>query len=218
MRAVVVHDSEILGRSARRMVLGAGLECLGEDFVSYSNLEDRLARGDAGVIVVRIGENPVQAVDLATKAVALCQSAVFAVGPLNDEALERQLREAGATYLKDENAMQTQFDSAVDSFVTSRGETHRKGRVISVLAPTSGSGGTTVAINLAGAFSKSHPQGTVLVEMGRHVSDLPTRLHYKANLGTNDVCRRWEQLDSTSLQAGLTRREPGLNVLAHTSQ
>ncbi|MDA7978716.1 MAG: hypothetical protein MPJ50_08095 [Pirellulales bacterium] len=216
MRAVVVHDSEDLGRSTRRMVLGSGLECRGNDFIPFEALEERLAGGDANVIVVRIGSDPVQAVELAARAVSLCQSPVFAVGPLGDESLKQQLRMAGATHMRDDAVMQTEFDTAVESMADTQSETRLRGRVISVISPTSGSGATTLAANLAGALAGWHPQGVVFAEIGRTVADVPLRLDFAAEIGTNEICRRWEQLDSTSLVAGLQQRGSGLRVLAHT--
>jgi pilus assembly protein CpaE len=120
--------------------------------------------------------------------------------------------------VQDDIAMQAEFDAAVDSLTGASQETRRKGRVISIFAPTTGSGATTLAVNLAGALAATYPQGVVLAEMGRNVSDIPIRLNFTAEIGTNDICRRWEQLDSTSLGAGLTLRETGLRVLAHKSE
>ncbi len=215
MRAVVVHDSDALGRSARRMVLGAGLECRGDDYIPFDSLERRLAAGDTAVIVVRIGKNQRQAVELAARAASLSQGPVFAVGKLDDPTLIGQVQAAGATHLESETAMQTEFETAVDSLSQSRQSARQRGRLISVFGPTAGSGATTLAVNLAGALASWYPQGVALAEMGRTVADIPLRLDVKADVGTNDICRRWEQLDSTSLEAGLARRDPGLRILAH---
>ena len=84
-----------------------------------------------------------------------------------------------------------------------------RGTVISVFAPIPGSGGTTVASNLAGAFAAAHPKEAALIEVARDFGDLALLLNLTPNYTSRDACMRWQSLDRMSLANGFAEHPSG---------
>jgi pilus assembly protein CpaE len=215
MRAVVVHDSPTAGEQLRRVVLGAGVECKSEDAVSFNDLESRLARGAPDLLLVSVGGNRQGALEVISKAAKLASVRIMAVGPVTNPQFVEQARQAGATQYLDAANMRNEFDVAVEQLAGTEAPAKQRGRIISVFSPTPGSGGATVAINLAGALVRTYPKQVALVEMGRQPSDIALRLDVKPKFTLFDVCQRWERLDATGLANSLTEHRSGLLLLAH---
>jgi pilus assembly protein CpaE len=92
---------------------------------------------------------------------------------------------------------------------------HARGTVVAVYAPLPGSGGTTVASNLAGAFAAAHPKETALIEVARDFGDLALLLNVTPAHTARDACQRWESLDRLSLANSFEPHASGACVLVN---
>ncbi len=214
MRAVLGYAPGSDARQLRQVLLGAGLKCLPEDCVVRGELAARLARSDTELVVVETGEG----MDWRglEEAIQLTKAPVLAIGPTGAEGLAKRAREAGALDYLNEAGLRDTLDAVLDRIMKTDESTEsgrKRGTVISVFAPTPGSGGSTVAANLAGALSKEHPQEVALVELAREYGDLAALLNLDSPQTVREVCQRWETLDTTSLAHCFAEHPSGLRVL-----
>src|SRR5690606_14461063 len=151
MRVVVVHAPGSAVRDIRQVILGSGAECTSEDCVSPGDLAARLAQVPAQLVVIKMEPS---GLDIARIQDALSVAAAPRVAVGNDSPQERiaaQQLECSEFILASEvrPGLETVIHRLIGQGVTPR----PRGTVVSVFAPLPGSGGTTVASNLAGAFA-----------------------------------------------------------------
>ncbi len=236
MRVVVAHHPGCDVRALRQVLLGAGLDCAAGDCVAWDDLAVRLSCGEAGLVLVstvgsaspvgvneRLGASPgaegPPCFDWGRlrEALSLTQAPVVAVGPEIDDTAVAAARSAGVAYYLDAADLRNELDAMLERLTMSNGKAAHRGTVISVMAPTPGSGGSTVAANLAGALLKSHPKGVALVELARDSSDLALLLNVSAGRSTQEVCQRWQSLDAVALKGCVTEHRSGLQLLLNPS-
>ncbi len=211
MRAVVAHspDSDVL--ELRRILLGAGLDCASEDCIEWDELVVRLAQGNVDLLIVRIDDEEKVDWQAIHEASVLTSAPRLAIGPAG-QAADSARRHGWGEYLDE-----THLHSELDGFLA---QLHERGRlpkppgtVVSVFAPTAGSGGTTVASNLAGSLALLKSRKVALVELSHEAGDLALLLNLVPQHTVRDVCQRWQRLDVTGLTNGFSAHETGLNVL-----
>jgi pilus assembly protein CpaE len=89
------------------------------------------------------------------------------------------------------------------------------GTLIAVLAPTAGSGGTTVASNLAGSLAKNKLWSVGLVDLSHWPGDLALLLNLEPRHTIQDVCQSWQKLDVVGLKSSLVSHATGVNLLSN---
>jgi pilus assembly protein CpaE len=217
MRAVVAHapDSDI--QQLRQTLLGAGLECALSDCVIWSELAVRLAQTDADVVIINVREDSSLDWDSLREATSLVTAPMVAVGTKTAAPLAAQARRAGAAAFLDEDNLRDELDSLLNVLASTGGLSRKRGKVISVLAPSAGSGGSTVAVNLAGMLAKKHPREVALVELSREAGDVALLLNATPKATIGEVCQRWQTLDTMSLGNAFLEHDSGLRLLVHSA-
>jgi pilus assembly protein CpaE len=173
-----------------------------------------LGRGDADLVLVNVDHREQQSWQALQGAKALTEARILAVGASRDERVISRARDLGISEVLDNTNLRESLDDALDQSV-SQGLHGRRGKVISVFAPTPGSGATTVACNLAGALSAKYPNEVALIELSREFGDLAVMLDIEPRYSASEVCRRWRTLDTTTLVSSFTEHASGLRVLAN---
>jgi len=214
MQVIVAHPPGADARELRRVVLGSGLECGAQDCVPWNDLAMRLGQGDADLVLVHVDQREQESWQALQGASALTEARILAVGASRDERVISRAQDLGISEVLDNTNFRESLDDALDKFV-SLGLRGRRGKVISVFAPTPGSGGTTVACNLAGALSAKYPNAVALIEFSRELGDLAVMLDIESRYSASEVCRRWRTLDTTTLASSFTEHPSGLRVLAN---
>jgi pilus assembly protein CpaE len=87
-------------------------------------------------------------------------------------------------------------------------------RVIVVVSPKGGSGKTMVAVNLAVALARVHPNEVALLDLDVQFGDVASGLHLLPEHSLVDVVRSGAAIDATSLKVLLTAHASTLWVLA----
>jgi pilus assembly protein CpaE len=87
------------------------------------------------------------------------------------------------------------------------------GRVVTVVPARGGSGGTTVAINLAQELHASSGEPVLLVDADAHYGSVSTYLSLKARYGLSDVLAAGGSVDNALLTTTATAHPEGLHVL-----
>ncbi len=86
------------------------------------------------------------------------------------------------------------------------------GRVIAVLAPSGGSGSSTLAVNLAAVLAKQH-ETAALLDLKLETGDLAALLNLKPTYTLADLCHNIARMDRTLFERSLTRHATGVYLL-----
>jgi pilus assembly protein CpaE len=105
------------------------------------------------------------------------------------------------------------LDAALDRLVANGAVAWHRGRTVAVVAPMPGSGGTTVAVNLAGALAVAASEQVGLLEVSRGPGDVGALLGVGGEFDIDLVCSRWESLDTASLSRSFIEYRPRMSVL-----
>jgi pilus assembly protein CpaE len=211
MRVLVVHNPGSQIREIRNTIVGAGGECEAGDCVTPADLAARLGQVPANLVVVYADGGQL---DLATvrEAVNLVGAPRVVVG--SGDGAQTAAQQIEGEFIPEQNA-RSGLELILQRMMGQGSAPRPRGTVISVYAPLPGSGGTTVAANLAGAFAAAHPQEAALVEVAREYGDLALLLNITPAHTTRDACMRWQQLDRTSLGNSFEDHPSGAKVLVN---
>jgi len=212
LRVVIAHGPEANTRELRQIVHGAGLECGADDCVAFDDLSLRLARGNADLLVLRMGDDVAAAMRAVADAQDLTAAPIIAVGPLDNASAVESVRRAGIEEYLDVEDLRGALDTTMEKMSATGAMKRSRGSVYSVYSATAGSGCTTVAANLAGAYLAANSEEVAVVEMSRGAGDLSLLLDVTPKYTLDAICQRWDRLDATSLRHGMALHN-GLHVL-----
>jgi pilus assembly protein CpaE len=215
MGAFITYAPGVDPEQLRQLILNVGLDCAVEDTVPLSQLDERLPQVIPDLVLVHFGQETEAGVEAVRRACQQAPCPVLAMGPSDDSQLVLRAMRAGAREYLDAADARNELDSALEKLAATDEDPRIRGDIISVYSPTSGSGTTTVASNLAGALGRQHPGDVALIELSRRDGDLSLFLDLDPAYTVEDACKRWDRLDATSLGSGLVEHESGISVLAH---
>jgi pilus assembly protein CpaE len=90
----------------------------------------------------------------------------------------------------------------------------KNGRIISICGGKGGVGATTVAVNLAVAYSnRKQPLSVALLDMNTIFGEIPLFLEISPKFHWGEITKNIERLDNTFLMNVLTRHSSGVHVL-----
>jgi len=199
----------------RQLVLGSGLNCEAEDCVAWNDLAVRLGQGDVDVVLVSLEGADERLWRALQEVGTLTGSPLMAIGAEVDDDVQQRAQQLGVRQIIPPDDVRRSLDEALERMRNEGQVRARRGRVISVFAPTPGSGGTTVAANLAGALVRRHPDEVAVLELAREFGDLALLLDVEPKVAAEDLCRRWQSLDRSSLAGSMTIHDSSLRVLAN---
>lgn len=213
MRVLVVHAPNSSNRDIRQAILGAGGECTAEDCVAPRDLAARLAQVPTSLVVIKTEASGFEA-EPVREALALVGVPRVAVGAGSqaERALAQSLE--CSEYIEEAD-LRSQLEGVIHRLMGQGAATRPRGTVITVFAPLAGSGGTTVAGNLAGALAAAHPKETALIELARDFGDLALLLNVTPAHTARDACMRWRALDRMSLATSFEPHASGASVLVN---
>jgi pilus assembly protein CpaE len=87
------------------------------------------------------------------------------------------------------------------------------GRIISVLAPSGGSGSSTLAVNVAAVLAKEH-KSSLLIDLKLQTGDLAALLDLKPVYTLAELCQNADQMDRVMFERSLVRHAGGTHLLA----
>jgi pilus assembly protein CpaE len=217
MRVVVAQEQSEQMEPLRQALLGMGLECGAGDCVSFTELPVRLSQGSPDLVLVRVGSDPPAAYAALQQALTLTKAPLVAMGPASDPQRIMEATHNGARAYLDESRLQEDLEKALGTLramgLVPEGRCH----VVGVVSPTSGSGVTTVATNLAftWAADRRYKDRVALVELGREAPTLALSLDLSPRFTVADVAQNWQRMDAAFLRQSMTPHADGVRVLAH---
>ena len=167
MKTFVLIGSENLehGEIARDIVARAGFESTPQPVVTLDLVADRASQFRADAVVVFLTDHIEQGQRAIQTVKQVCNTHLLAVGPARDPQLILRTMQMGADEYLDESVWNHQLSEALVRF-KARGQAHLRPqqpcRTIGVLAPSGGSGSSTLAVNIAVALSQNHGSSLLL--------------------------------------------------------
>jgi pilus assembly protein CpaE len=217
MKAFLASDDEAIGAELRRLLIREGMDCPVSHVVRLDLAPERLAQLPSDVVVVVLPEDPERSLGVLEwleKAPRQNGERVLAVGPAADPKLVlRALRGAVDDYL-DQADLEAEVYAALGRWQASLATRQKDlGRVIAILAPSGGSGSSTLAANVATVLAKEH-KSAALVDLKLHSGDLAALLDLKPTYTLADLCQNVARMDRTLFERSLARHSSGVHLLA----
>jgi pilus assembly protein CpaE len=177
----------------------------------------RIQAANADVVLVDIppdnASHALHAIELLHQ--ELPDSALFAVGSLSQPQVIVNAMRAGAREFVERPTSTTDLLEAFVRLTTAQRKSRRdemRGKMFTVVNAKGGSGGTTVAVNLALALQAAHGS-TALVDIAP-LGHCALHLNLKPLFSVGDAIRNLHRLDSSLLESFMTRHAGGLQLLA----
>jgi len=142
------------------------------------------------------------------------------VGPADDPRLILESLHEGADEYLDDAKLESELAAALvrrKAKQAPRCEPQDPGRVIAVLAPSGGSGSSTVAANIATILAQDHGQ-SALVDLRLTAGDLASMLDLRPTRTICDLCDNLARVDQSMFAQFFTRHSSGLHLLAAPSE
>lgn len=220
MNALLATDNEALGAVVRQVLLRDGLECPASNIVRIMLAAESLARSPVDLFVIVLPDDPLRALGALELLERLPRNEamrVLAVGPAADPKLVlRALRGVVHDYL-DRNDLEAELEAALVRWRASRPDRAEAGRLIAVLAPSGGSGSSTLAVNIATVLAKQH-KSCALIDLKLHAGDLAALLDLKPSYTLADLCMNVGRMDRVLFERSLARHSSGVHLVAAPAQ
>jgi pilus assembly protein CpaE len=213
MHALIVSDHERTSLKAREVLLREGLDCPAASVLSLELAVQQLGgvRPDVIVVVLSPAVQPALAVLRQLSTVAPARRLVL--GPASEPKLILQALRDGADQYLDESDLAGELTAALKRLRAEAGTQTENGRLIAVLAPSGGSGSSTLAANVATVLANKHGR-CALVDLKLETGDLASLLDLKPTHTLADLCQNASRLDRVMFERSLVRHSSGVHLLA----
>jgi pilus assembly protein CpaE len=214
MQALVVGDHEAMTAQIRQVLLREGQDCPVSHVVRLDSAAGRLEQVKIELAVVALSPDPERALAVVTAIRAKVTCRMLVVGPAGDSKLVLRALRGGADDYIDELELVAELEDAISrlkSEMTARSSD--TGRTIAVLAPSGGSGSSTLAANLATVLAKEH-KSALLCDLKLESGDLAALLDLKPTHSLADLCLNVQRMDRVLFERSLVRHASGVHLLA----
>ncbi len=213
MDVCVICDQVALGTRIRELLAASGKTCPADAILPIGQAGPYLAKARPDVVVVALGPDHEVALGTVSRLREVTTAPILAIGSVSDPRAVLRILRAGAADLVDENDLQTDLIDAISRARAPRDGSASPGRLLSVLAPSGGSGASLIAANLAVAMAKSHER-TLLLDLKPRCGDLAAMLDLKPTHTIQDLCRVTNRIDRVLMEQTLAVHPTGVRLLA----
>jgi pilus assembly protein CpaE len=179
----------------------------------------RLARESPDLVFVVLPADPerclvaMNLIEVFSKAEGRADACVMAVGPASNPKLVLRALRGGIDDYLDEAELDDDLKVALRKWRSAKTNQSRNGRTIALLAPSGGSGSSTLAVNVAVALARQH-QTAALIDLKLHAGDLAPLLDLKPTYTLADLCLNATRMDRVLFERTLVRHSSGIHLLA----
>ncbi|AMV38178.1 CpaE family protein [Planctomyces sp. SH-PL62] len=214
MPCFIVADDESIASRIRSVLAFHKRDCPKTNVLPTDQAAGRLGREPAvGLVVAVLPPDPATALELLARLAPMADGGLLAVGPTSDARLVVQALRTGVRDYLDRSDLEAELDAAVKRMAASTHAGASHGRVVAVLAPSGGSGSSTIAANLASAMAAEHGSAG-LFDLKLEAGDLAALLDLKPTYTLADLCKTAAPFDKVMLERSFARHESGVSLLA----
>jgi pilus assembly protein CpaE len=215
----LISDGEALGLRVREILRAEGKSLPGSRTLSLDTAAFELAHETPGLVVVAVPADPERAVAAMSviesfgKTEGRSGATVLAVGPASDPKMVLRALRGGIDDYVDEAELEVELKAALQRWRAKRASKSRTGRLIAILAPSGGSGSSTLAVNVAASLARAHDK-SLLIDMKLHTGDLAALLDLRPTYTLADLCMNVARMDRSMFERTLVRHDSGIHLLA----
>jgi pilus assembly protein CpaE len=212
MYTCILSDDESIGGRVRQVLLFEGLDCQSSSVVPLELAAHHIAKGPCELVVLVLGHDTETGLSLLGELRRDRQMQVVVVGPAASKLVLRALR-LGAADFVDVGDLEGELQAALKRLRDEGSGRDQAGRIIAVLAPSGGSGTSTLAANVATALACEHKE-VALVDLKLEAGDLATLLDLRPVYTLADLTQNVARMDRVLLERSLIRHQSGVHLLA----
>jgi pilus assembly protein CpaE len=215
----LISDGEGPSLRVREILRKNGEEVPASRVLPLDHAAVKLGRESPDIVIVVLPSEPERAllamavIEAFGKAEGRARASVLAVGPASDTKLVLRALRGGIDDYLDEAEIEAELTAALDRWRAGRASQAGKGKLIALLAPSGGSGSSTLAVNIAAALAKAH-QTTALIDLKLHTGDLAPLLDLKPTYTLADLCLNVTRMDRSLFERTLVPHSSGIHLLA----
>jgi pilus assembly protein CpaE len=213
MQAVIVSDHEPTTVRARQVLLREGQDCPAANVVSLKLAADHLVQLRPDLLVFVLSPGLEQSLPVLKQLRMQSPARIVAVGPANNAQLILKALHAGASDYVDEGVLETGLKGALARVHSESATLAETGRLIALLAPSGGSGCSTLAANVATVLAREHKK-VALFDLKLHAGDLAALLDLKPTHTLADLCQNAARMDRIMFERSLVQSISGVHLLA----
>jgi pilus assembly protein CpaE len=213
MKVFLVSDSAPTAQRVRGIVLRAGHECPAGNVLPFGHTATQLAGERPELVVVILSPDVDKSLAAVEQLKPLASCRILVVGSTADSRLVLRALRAGAADFVDEADLEADLTAVLERLQGGLGRQAEPARTIAVLAPSGGSGASTVAANVATVLAGQH-KSTLLVDLKLYNGDLAALLDLRPAHTLAELCQNVDQLDRTMFERSLARHDSGVQLLA----
>jgi pilus assembly protein CpaE len=217
MKVVIASDSEPIAQRVRAAVLGAGGDCTPGHVVALDGAAGAGTTHRPDLTVIALSPHPGRGLAALEQLTQAGVGPVLVVGPTADSRLVLQAMRHGAADYVDEADLAADLTAALNRVAVGLGKQGDPARTIVVLAPSGGSGSSTVAANVATALAAKH-KSALLLDLKLHHGDLSALLDLKPAHNLAELCRNEGGFDRSMFERSLAAHPSGVRLLAPPPQ
>src|SRR5262245_20810541 len=204
MRACIVSDHEPTSTRVRQLLLEKGLDRPAPQVLALAQAAQQLGAAQPELLVVTLAPDADRALAVLGNLRLGTPARILAVGPTADSRLILRALRAGAADYLDEADLEA---GLVDALARLRAEMPAQaepGRLIALLAPSGGSGSSTLAVNVATVLAGEH-KSSALFDLKLEAGDLAALLDLRPTHTLADLCQNAANMDRVMFERSLSR-------------
>jgi pilus assembly protein CpaE len=220
MRVMLVGDNDQLVAQIRQSLTGMALLAADVKVHGLDEAVDRLVQLRPAVVVLVLSPAPERALATLREIRTMLPTHVLAIGPAADPRLILQTLRDGACQYIDEQDPPDEIAAILKRLSVETPQRAVQGRLITVLTPSGGNGGSTIASNIATVLARRY-QHCGLFDLKLETGDLATLLNIKPEHSIADFCLNMERMDQVMFEQCFTEHSSGVRLMApprHHSQ
>lgn len=213
MRIMVASDNRSMAMELQEHLKGCSIGPSDLLALSLEEATDRVVQFRPEMIVVVLSPNPEPALTAVREMHAMLSTHILVIGPGTDpQLILRALREGASQYV-DEAETLHEIATSLKRLSLDTPRQSEPGRLITVLGPSGGSGGSTLSVNLAAALASKYER-CALFDLKLETGDLATLLDIEPEHTIADFCRNMPRMDQVMFAQCFARHKCGIHLLA----
>lgn len=213
MRIMVAGDNRPLLARIRQDLSGSTQISADLQVLSLDDAVERMVQFRPHVVVLVLSPSPEKALATLREIRAMLTAHVLAVGPASDPRLILQTLREGACQYLDEQESIDEVASVLKRLSIESPQNLIQGRLITVLSPSGGNGGSTLATNVATVLAQKHKK-CALFDLKLETGDLATLLNLQPQYTLVDFCRNSELMDQVMFEQCFMPHASGVRLMA----
>ncbi|HEV3163045.1 MAG TPA: AAA family ATPase [Isosphaeraceae bacterium] len=212
-QAYVISDHEAIGSKVRQILCTTGQDCPASNALSLEVAVNRLSQARPDLVVLVLAPSQERALTVLGELRNKAACRVLVVGPAAEPKLVLRALRGGADDFVDEVELETDLKTALIRLQSGTTTLSEPGKTIGILAPSGGSGSSTLAVNVAAVLAKEH-KSTLLVDLKLETGDLASLLDVKPTYTLANLCQNVTRMDRVMFERSLVRHPSGVHLLA----